>query len=233
MRMHRALVAWLGLLPFAAAAHAGVLLGKVDLPATLPERPPPTTKGFLDRVENPFAPVKGQNVTQQMVIVLEGSDKSVSPPQINWDLVGESFTRPVIAAPSGSEVVIKDLSKTARTLVAKEDPKLIPSGPINPTGTKSFRVTEAGKVFTIGDKDAPHLVGRLVVVASPYIAYPDEAGHFEINDIPPGAYKLKIWYRDGWMKRSDDDVTVATKGKTDFNPKLPAGAFAPAAAQKK
>jgi hypothetical protein len=233
MRMHRALVAWLGLVLVPGIAHAGVLYGKVDLPAALPERPPPATKGFLDRVENPFAPVKGQNVTQQMVIVLEGQDKSVSPPQINWDLVGESFARPVIAAPAGAEVVIKDLSKTARTLVAKEDPKLIPSGPINPTGTKSFRVTEAGKSFTIGDKDAPHLVGRLVVVGSPYIAYPDEAGHFEINDIPPGAYKLKIWYRDGWMHRDDDDVTVAAKGKTDFNPKLPAGAFAPPAAQRK
>jgi len=232
MRIHRAVLAWLGLLVLVPRSHAGVLHGKVDLPSQLPERPPSATRGFIERVENPFMPVKGVDVTRQMVIVVEGDEKPVSPPQINWDLVGESFAHPVIAAPTGAEVVIKDVSKTARTLVAKEDPKLVPQGPINPTGTKSFRVTEAGKVYTIGDKDAPYLIGRLVVVNTQYIAYPDEAGRFEITDIPPGSYKLKIWYRDGWLARPDDDVTVAAKGKTDFNPKLPVGVFAPAAAKK-
>ena len=58
-------------------------------------------------------------------------------------------------------------------------------------------------------------------------------GRFEINDIPPGSYKLKIWYHDAWIKRDDDSVTVAAKGKTDFNPKLPAGVFTPPAAVKK
>lgn len=222
MRMLRAFVAWVGLVP--VSAGAGTLYGKIELPAT-PERPPPVTKGFLDRVENPLAPVRGVDVTRQMVIVVEGEEKPVSPPQINWDLAGESFSRPVIAVPAGAEVVIKDTSKTARTLVAKEDPKLIPQGPINPTGTKSFRLNDVGKVFTVGDKDAPHLVGKIVVVNTQFIAYPDESGRYEIGDIPAGSYKLKIWYRDGWIARDDDNVTVTAKGKTDFNPKLPAGAF--------
>jgi hypothetical protein len=222
MRMLRAFVAWVGLVPVSAVA--GTLYGKVELPAA-PERPPAATKGFLDRVENPLAPVRALDVTRQMVIVVEGEEKPVSPPQINWDLAGESFSRPVIAVPAGAEVVIKDTSRTARTLVAKEDAKLIPQGPINPTGTKSFRVNEVGKVFTIGDKDAPHLVGKLVVVNTQFIAYPDESGRFEIADIPAGSYKLKIWYRDGWITRDDDSVNVTAKGKTDFNPKVPAGAF--------
>ena len=188
------------------------------------------TRGFLDRVENPLAPVRAVNITQQMVIVVEGDEKPASPPQVNWELVGESFGRPVIAAPAGAEVVIKDVSKTARTLVAAEDPKLVPSGPINPTGTKSFRVAEAGKIYTIGDKDAPHLKGKIVVVNTQFIAYPDETGRFEIADVPAGSYKLRIWYRDGWLGRHRRlRSTVTAKGKTDFNPKLPAGAFAGAA----
>lgn len=228
MRLSRTLLA---LVLAAPTAHAGSLHGKLDLP-TIPERPPPATKGFLDRVENPLAPVHALNVTQQMVIVVEGDEKPVSPGQLNWELVGESFARPVIAAPAGAEVVIKDTSKTARTLIAKEDPKLIPQGPINPTGTKSFRVNDVGKVYTVGDKDAPHLVGKLVVVNTQFIAYPDETGHFEINDIPAGNYKLKIWYRDGWIERPDDAVDVTQKGKTDFNPKVPAGAFSAPATKK-
>lgn len=227
--MCSAFVAWLGLLPFAVQANGGVLYGKIEFPARLPERAPPTTKAFLDRTENPFLPVRSENVAQQMVIVAEGDAKPTSPPQVTWDLVGESFARPVIAAPIGAEVVIKNQSRTSRTLTAAEDPKLLPLGPVNPTATKSFRAVEADKVFTISDKDAPHLVGRLVVVPSQYIAYPDETGRFEIADIPPGSYKVKIWFRTGWINRSADEVAVAAKGKTELNPKLRADAFTAAA----
>jgi hypothetical protein len=214
--MLRALLVLL-LLP--SAARAGTLVGKLELPAA-PERPAAATKGFLDRVENPLAPVQPINVPKLIVIVVEGDEKPATPPQVTWDLVGNSFARPVIAAPSGAEVVIKNLSKTAHTLVAKEDPKLIPPGPINPTGPKSFRAGDPGKVYTIGDPDASYLVGKLVVVNTQFIAYPDDSGKFEIADIPPGAYKVKIWYRDGWLERPDDTVQVNPKGKTELNPKI-------------
>jgi hypothetical protein len=210
-----------------AVAQAGTLVGKLELPP-LPRQPAPATHGFLDRVENPLAPVREVQVTPQMLIVLEGGDTPVTPPQVNWELAGESFSRPVIAAPTGAEVVIKNVSKSSRTLIAKEDPKLI-QGPINPTGPKSFRVSEAGKVYTFGDPDAPHLRGKLVVVGSQFIAYPDETGRFDITDVPAGSYKLKVWYQDGWIDGATYDVNVGAKGKTDFNPKIPAGAFTPAA----
>src|SRR5690606_27191336 len=129
--------------------------------------------------------------TQEMVVVLEGEEKPVSPPQVVVELRGESFSRKVIAAPAGAEVLIKNVSKTARTLVAAEDPKLVPQGPINPTGPKSFRVNDVGKVYTIGDKDAPHLRLKVIVVNTQYVGYPDETGRFQIENVPPGAYKVK------------------------------------------
>lgn len=208
-----------------SAASAGTLVGKLELPQA-PERPASGVKGFLDRVENPLAPVQPLNVPRQMVIVAVGDEKPATPPQVTWDLLGDSFARPVIAAPSGAEVVIKNQSKTSHTLVAKEDPTLVPPGPINPTGPKSFRATEPGKVYTITDPDAPYLRGTLVVVNTQFIAYPDDTGRFEITDLPPGSYKVKIWYRDGWLERPDDTVQVGAKGKTELNPKI--GALAPA-----
>ena len=139
--MLRALLVLL-LLP--SAARAGTLVGKLELPSA-PERPAAATKGFLERVENPLAPVQPLNVPKQIVIVVEGDEKPATPPQVSWDLLGNSFARPVIAAPAGAEVVIKNGSKTSHTLVAKEDPKLIPPGPINPTGPKSFRATDPAR----------------------------------------------------------------------------------------
>jgi hypothetical protein len=213
-----------GLIAAAApvTADAGTLIGKVELPAP-PERPAPASRGFLDRVENSLAPVKPYSVTNQLVIVLEGGETAMAPPQVTWDLVGESFARPVIAAAAGAEIVIRNSTKTARTLSAKEDGKLIPAGPINPKGTKSFRASDAGKVYTISDSDSPHLRGTLVVVTTTYVGYPDEGGTFEINDVPAGSYRLRIWYRDHWLDRPDDAVEIKAKGKTDVNPKVPAG----------
>jgi hypothetical protein len=219
--MLRATLAWLTLtLLFATTAEAnGTVTGKLELPAA-PERPPLERKGFLERLENPLAPVKPVAATQRMVVVLLGDEKPVSPPQVVIELLGESFSRRVVAAPAGAEVVIKNLSKTARTLEAAEDPKLIPQGPINPTGPKSFRVNDVDKIYTIGDKDAPHLKTKVVVVNTQFIGYPDDSGKFEISGVPAGNYKLKIWYGDGWLERPDDTVEVKDKGKTEFNPKV-------------
>jgi hypothetical protein len=229
--MFRAIWASVFLLALAATASAGTVSGKLELPAA-PPRPPLAMKGFLDRVENPLALVKPLAPTQQMVIVLEGQEKPVSPPQVVIELLGETFSKKVVAAPAGAEVVIKNVSKTARTLVAAEDAKLVPQGPINPTGPKSFRVNDVGKIYTIGDKDAPHLKLKIVVVNTQFVAYPDDGGKFEVGDVPPGAYKVKVWYQDNWIQRDDETVNVAAKGKTDVNPKIPAGAFTSPAAKK-
>ncbi len=226
--MSRATLVWLVLTSLSTAAHAGgTLTGKLELPPP-PDRPALEVKGFLDRVENPLAPVKGVAPTQRMVIVALGDEKPVSPPQVVIELLGESFARRVVAAPAGAEVVIKNTSKTARTLVAAEDPKLIPQGPINPTGPKSFRVADVDKVYTISDKDVPHLKLTIVTVNTQFVAYPDDSGKFEIPNMPAGSYKLKIWYGDKWIERPDDTVEVKDKGKTEFNPKIEASAFAPA-----
>jgi hypothetical protein len=228
--MLRARWVWIVVTSFASAAQAGTVTGKLDLPATPPPRAPVQMKGFLDRVENPLAPVKPVAPARDMVVVLEGDEKPVSPPQVVVELLGESFSKRIVAAPAGAEVVIKNVSKTSRTLVAAEDSKLVPQGPINPTGPKSFRVTDVGKIYTIGDKDAPHLRLKLVVVNTQYAAYPDDNGKFEVDGVPPGTYKVRIWYRDAWLQReADETFSVGAKGKTEINPKITAAALQPAA----
>lgn len=200
-------------------AHAGPVTGKLEIPGDPPERPPSSPRGFLKRTVNPFANAKRVVYGPEMVVALEGGAAPDAPGQRVWELVGESFATPVFVVPVGSEVLIKNVSKTARRLTATEDAALVPSDPINPTGTKSFRVTEP-KVYTLTDKDAPHLHGTLVVVATGHVANVDEAGRFTIPDVPEGAYKLRVFYKDAWLDTTTD-VTVG-KGKTEVNPKLPA-----------
>jgi hypothetical protein len=225
-----------------APVRAGTLYGKLDLPPA-PERGPVIAKGFVDRVENPLADIKKPSVAPYLVVALEGDARSdAAPAQVNWDLVGESFARPVIAVPVGAEVVIKNQTKIARTITAAEDPKLI-AGPLNPTGTKSFRPAQPA-IYTIGDRDAPHLRGKVVVVPTLHVATVDDAGRFEMADVPDGSYKLKVFYYDpageARGKPSDwaliADVNVVARGRTnraEITVKVPSLTAAPAAPGKK
>jgi hypothetical protein len=236
------LVGFAGVVALAGPGRAGTVVGKLELPAA-PERGPVTAKGFLDRVENPLADIRKPSLAPYLVVALEGDTKAGAPAEVGWDVVGESFARPVIAVPVGAEVVIKNQTKVPRTIGAAEDPKLI-VGPLNPTGSRSFRATQPA-IYTIADKDAPHLRGKIVVVATLHVASVDDNGRFEMADVPDGSYKLRVFYYDpagearggksDWLPFTAD-VTVASKGrsnKTEVNVKLPAIPASPTAAPGK
>lgn len=40
----------------------------------------------------------------------------------------------------------------------------------------------------------PEMVAYVIVVPTPYHAVVDTAGHFTINDLPPGEYQLHLWH---------------------------------------
>jgi hypothetical protein len=223
-----------GIAAFAGISQAGTVTGRLELPPA-PERGPVVAKGFLDRTENPLADVKKVNIAPYFVVALEGEAKPESAPaEVTWELVGESFARPVIAVPVGAQVVIKNTTKISRTLGAAEDPKLL-AGPLTPTGTKTFRATKPA-IYTIGDAAAPHLKGKIVVVPTLHVAHLDDAGRFEMADVPDGNYQLRVFYYDpsgearggksGWLPFTSD-VTVSSKIKTEVSGKLPALPAAP------
>lgn len=194
-------------------AGAVPVAGKLELPPT-PERPKPAVRGFIDRVENTELPVLPYDVGSYLLVVLENdTTRPESGGQVPWELVGESFRWPVLGAPLGAQVVIKNVSTTARTLVALEDPKLLQTGMINPKiGERTFTMANP-RVFTITDKDAPHLVGRVVGVATSYIAHVQVSGttgKFDLGDVVEGTYTLRVFYKDHWLT---DTATVTVPAK--------------------
>jgi len=103
--MHPRSLCAVAVLCMAAPAAAGTVSGKLELPPGAPDRPPPRGKAFVDRTPNPLAPVRPVNPLPAIVISLEPAPTtqfSSPPPQaVSWDLLGESFARPVLPVRSG------------------------------------------------------------------------------------------------------------------------------------
>jgi plastocyanin len=57
----------------------------------------------------------------------------------------------------------------------------------------------------------PEMLGYVIVLQNPYFALTDNAGAFEIKNVPPGTYKLKVWHEK--LKEAVKEVVVQ-EGKT-------------------
>lgn len=226
--MHpRALVA-IALVAVAVPADAGPIEGKLTLPPGGAPRPPVRSKGFLDPIDNPHLPVRAPSPFPQMAVVLEGgtpAPPAVPPVQVAWDVLGDSFARPLLAVRIGTEIKITNRGHGTPILGALGQPSLIAKKPLNPSGEIVFNVGTEPRVIEIVDETSPHLRGRLLVTASTQLAMPDATGKFAFPDVPPGPWTLRVFYAGnatGWVDRTDDKLTVGA-ARTPINPALPPG----------
>jgi len=57
----------------------------------------------------------------------------------------------------------------------------------------------------------PEMLGYVIVLQNPYFALTDESGKFQIKNVPPGTYQLKVWNE---KVEGDPQQVVVTAGKT-------------------
>lgn len=214
---------WSALGAAATVTMAAPVRGKVELPQNGIGPSPQRTKGFLDRVPNPYLPTRVSDPMPRLVVVLEGDTTAVPPPAVDvfWDFLGQSFSRTVFATRIGTTVVIRNRGRTAPILKALEDPTLVPPGPVNPGAQKELRIKTAG-VYAIVDQDLPFLGGRILALQTPYFAMVGADGRFEIPDVPPGRWRVRVWYDTNWVDRTDENITVGSS-PAELNLRLPAG----------
>jgi plastocyanin len=56
----------------------------------------------------------------------------------------------------------------------------------------------------------PEMLGYVIVLQNPYFALTDEGGKFQIKNVPPGTYQLKVWNE---KVEGDPQQVVVTAGK--------------------
>jgi plastocyanin len=56
----------------------------------------------------------------------------------------------------------------------------------------------------------PEMLGYVIVLQNPYFAITDEGGKFQIKNVPPGTYQIKVWNE---KVEGDPQQVVVTDGK--------------------
>ena len=82
---------------------------------------------------------------------------------------------------------------------------------------KSYTFKEPGCAATLLCNGHPEMEGHVYVVETPYYAVSAKDGSYEIKNVPPGKYTLKIWHEK--LKGQDVAIEVSDKGNAtvDFD----------------
>ncbi len=81
---------------------------------------------------------------------------------------------------------------------------------------EKIHLKKGRNVFVMQCGFHPYMFSWGVVVKNPYYSITKEDGLFEITDVPPGEYTLKVWHA-GMKKYLEQNVTVQPKGTVTAN----------------
>jgi len=209
--------------PSAAQADpsGGTVIGTVVIPNPAKRGEPAVKdKGFVPRMRNPLKPPKAFNPIPYLIVVLEGNtvpSVDQEPPglPVKVVLLGHSFERPLSAVMTGGSVEITNKGRNSPRLHAPSNPDLVPADPINPRGTRLIKKFPAKyEAVEIRDHDSAHLSGHIVGIPHPYFSTLSKDGKFEIKGVPKGVWKVRIWFKDGWLDMREYTVDVPAKRTT-------------------
>ena len=153
------------------------------------------------------------------VVTLEGvgKGKAVEKETVHeLDNIKCRFSPHVQAATVGQFVVIKNsdpILHTAHAFFTNEQPQFN-------VGLYAGRVTRkpliAAGIVKIHCEVHPWMTAYIVVTDHPYHAISDIYGEYELTNIPPGAYQLKVWHESLGTQEKRVEVKPAITQKVDF-----------------
>jgi hypothetical protein len=206
----------------------GRILGVVQVEGALPKLEPLKIikdKDVCQNVPNESLLVSAEHGLQNAVVTLEGAPKEVSsavkPAYAVFKLtnLGCRFVPHVLVMQPHDELEISNadpILHTARALPARVDIGLYPGRAVR----KEIGAPAAGPV-AISCEIHPWMRAYVFLADSQYYAVTDLHGEYEIDNVPPGNYRVKIWHE---LLGTEVGTVAVTAGKTtEFNFKFDAG----------
>ena len=140
-----------------------------------------------------------------LVVSLEAPGLKVTPPAapVVVDQKDMHFVPHVLAIVKGGTVKFHNSDTVAHNVFSPEGQYDL--GTWQQNQTKEHTFTKAG-VYTQLCRLHPEMEGFVDVVDTPYFAVTGDDGHFEIKDVPPGTYTLRVWSEK--LKATTQKITV-------------------------
>ena len=196
--------------------------GTVKVEGKLPKLPPlqiTKYKEVCKDVPNERLIVGPAQGLRYAVVTLEGvgKGKAVEKETVHeLDNIRCRFSPHVQAASVGQFVVIKNsdpILHTAHALFTNEQPQF--NVGLYPGRTSRKPLIAAGLV-KIRCEVHPWMAAYIMVTEHPYHAVSDLYGEYELTDIPPGAYQLKVWHANLGTQEKRIEVKPSAAQKVDF-----------------
>jgi len=196
--------------------------GAVKLEGTLPKLPAlriTKYKEICKDVPNESLSVGPGQGVRYAVVTLEGvtKGKAVEKETVHeLDNIKCRFSPHVQAASIGQFVLLKNsdpILHTAHALFANDQPQF--NIGLYPGRTSRKPLIAAGLV-KIRCEVHPWMAAYIMVTEHPYHAVSDIYGEYELNDVPPGVYQLKVWHESLGTQEKRIEIKQAGTQKIDF-----------------
>jgi plastocyanin len=196
--------------------------GTVKVEGKLPKLPPLQVTKYKEvckDVPNESLIVGPRQGLRYAVIMLEGirKGKAVERETVHeLDNVKCRFSPHVQAASVGQFVVLKNsdpILHTVHAFFANEQPQF--NVGLYP-GRVSRKPLIAAGVVKIRCEVHPWMSAFIVVTEHPYHAISDVYGEYELSDVPPGVYQLKVWHESLGIQERRIEVRPAATQQLDF-----------------
>jgi plastocyanin len=206
-----------------AVTNGGTIKGKVKLTGKAAKLPPVNITKFKDFCQNvpneTLVLGPGQGV-RYAVVTLEGIAKgqAVEREAVHEiDNVKCRFLPHVVAASVGQFILFKNsdpILHTAHAFFKNGQPQF--NIGLYPGRVSRKPLLNPGVVKILCEVH-PWMSAYVVVTEHPYHAVTDMYGDYDIRDVPPGAYKLKVWHETLGAQEIQIEVKAGGIAQADFN----------------
>jgi plastocyanin len=205
-----------------AVANGGAIKGTIKLEGKAPKLPSPSISKFKEickDVPNESIVLGPGQGLRYAVVTLEGIAKGRP---LEREVVHEidnvkcRFAPRVIAAEVGQFVVFKNsdpILHTAHALFHGDQPQF--NIGLYPGRVSRKPLTAPGIVQIICEVH-PWMSAYIAVSDHPYHAVSDVYGDYLIQDVPPGAYRLKLWHETLGTQEKKVEVKAGSVAQIDF-----------------
>ena len=180
-----------------SGVEAVVIKGKIEL------SPPPPRQARIAALY-PGKVIKPSSTSEKSVsrsaavflVPIGGQIPNLNPERYRMDQLDLSFVPHILAIPVGSTVDFYNLDPIFHNVFSFSKPKKFDLGRYPQGQSKSATFEKPGliKVFCEIHSD---MKAYILVLKTPYVAYPDREGEFIFRDIPTGEYFLRVWQETG------------------------------------